>query len=468
MKRTRLLLIDTHGNINNLFKKPAFKNCTITESTSRESEVLLHLETHDLIIITASCISSEILALIKMIRSAKPELHIIGATEEPSSQEVVAAYRAGLSDYFFLPLNEEKLCGILEAVCEKTACKNKLARLSKYWNEIRKGYLIAFGKTAQFIFTRTDGREMSFHNGNGTAHHLGFDRKTTKILQPPTIESSKKKADFVHSVNNVHIATPNNAPNGNLNLEVASLGKLKVKFNKFNIENWPSRKGRGIFAYIATSRQKIYRDILMEKFWPDAYPESARNCLNVALHGLRRTFNQVDSDNECLLYKDECYYLNPDLNFSCDVHIFRRLYQNARSLENEQKTNLALAKYLEAVKIYRGDFMEDDLYEEWPTLERENLREKYFNVLERLSYHYIKMKKFQEAIQMCQQILNRDSCREDVHRKLMLCHYYSGQRDRALIQFQRCQKSMHDDLGVVPSKATIELKEKIRLEQIIN
>ncbi len=249
-------------------------------------------------------------------------------------------------------------------------------------------------------------------------------------------------------------------------LEVVSLGDLYVKFNKQKIESWPSRKGRGIFAYIATSGQRIYRDVLMEKFWPDTGSDSARNCLNVALHGLRKTFNEADKNHECILYRDEYYYLNPDLNYYCDIHIFRKLYNEALALENSRKTELAIQKYKSAVTIYRGDFMQDDLYEEWPTLERENLREKYFNILECLSSYYLESKTFDEAIRLCEQILARDSCREDVHRKLMLCHYYSGQRDKALRQFLRCEKAMHDDLGVPPSKTTLDLKEKIRMEQL--
>ena len=121
-------------------------------------------------------------------------------------------------------------------------------------------------------------------------------------------------------------------------------------------------------------------------------------------------------------------------------------------------------KYRAAVELYRGDFMEEDLYEEWPTLERENLREKYFTILEVLSSQFMKTKNYSEAGRMCEQILSSDSCREDVHRKLMLCHYFSGQRDKALRQFQQCQRSMYEDLGVPPSRATVDLKEKIQAE----
>jgi hypothetical protein len=67
------------------------------------------------------------------------------------------------------------------------------------------------------------------------------------------------------------------------------LGGFRVALNLNPVENWPSNRGRMVLKYLLTHRDRpVPREVLMETFWPNAKPGSARNRLNVALHGLRQ------------------------------------------------------------------------------------------------------------------------------------------------------------------------------------
>lgn len=126
MRPTRIVLIDMSGAGNSLFPTGQLKNCVFTQATSRESEVLLHLLTHDMVIIVDSDFSQDLLALVQLIHATTPRKPIVAITSEPNSQQVVAAYRAGLSDYCFLPLEQNKLCDLLQSFCEKRRFFNKI------------------------------------------------------------------------------------------------------------------------------------------------------------------------------------------------------------------------------------------------------------------------------------------------------------------------------------------------------
>ncbi len=52
MERSRLLLIDPQGNLSALFKKKQLTHCDITISTMRESEIIVHLKSHNLAVFT--------------------------------------------------------------------------------------------------------------------------------------------------------------------------------------------------------------------------------------------------------------------------------------------------------------------------------------------------------------------------------------------------------------------------------
>jgi DNA-binding SARP family transcriptional activator len=233
------------------------------------------------------------------------------------------------------------------------------------------------------------------------------------------------------------------------------------------IEIWSSRKGKAVFAYLAVNhKRRINRDILMDIFWPNSSPESARNSLNVALHSARRLFYAIDPLHEYILFKDECYFINPDIEMWLDMEEFLHFWRTAQSTEREKGITVALSEYELAAALYKGDFMEEFLYESWSAHDRENLKEIYLVILDRISKHYSLNGKPATAINLCETILEKDNCREDIYRRLMRCYYRSGQRDKALKQFRRCAEVLKAELEVEPTHTTIKLYEQIKQDSL--
>jgi len=134
----------------------------------------------------------------------------------------------------------------------------------------------------------------------------------------------------------------------------------------------------------------------------------------------------------------------------------------AQSIEREKGLEMAVNQYELAAALYKGDFMEDALYSNWTDLERENLKEIYLVILNKLSHYYSSNGKPDIAINLCNTILEKDNCREDVHRRLMKIYFRIGQRDKALKQFSRCTEILKSELEVEPMTTTISLYEQIK------
>ena len=113
--------------------------------------------------------------------------------------------------------------------------------------------------------------------------------------------------------------------------------------------------------------------------------------------------------------------------------------------------------------MYSGDFMSDELYEDWSTLERENLKEIFLVALEKISECRLDSGNLEETISLCKAILERDNCREEIYRRLMCCYQKAGRRDKALCVYRQCVRSLKDELDVEPSAATTDLCKKIRV-----
>jgi DNA-binding SARP family transcriptional activator len=162
------------------------------------------------------------------------------------------------------------------------------------------------------------------------------------------------------------------------------------------------------------------------------------------------------------LFKDECYYCNPEIDINIDVEEFRKTWRSAQSLEHAKNLPAATSKFERAARLYKGDFLEDEMYDSWNSLDRENLREIYLVILDRLSKFYIENGQVITANSLCEKIIQKDNCREDIHRRLMRCHYYSGQRFKAIRQFRKCKIILKNELEVAPDKKTVELYEQIK------
>jgi DNA-binding SARP family transcriptional activator len=252
-------------------------------------------------------------------------------------------------------------------------------------------------------------------------------------------------------------------PDTPYDIEALFFGAFQAVIAGRPIRHWTSRKGRSIFAFLLYNDSKpIFREALMEMFWPKVFPESARNCVNVTIHHIRQVLLTAGIKKDVILLSNDCYVINPDLSISTDVKHFLSHWNRSRFLQSDNRPGPAVDELELAASIYKGDFIHDDICDEWVLPQREKLREIYLEVLENLSRIYSLNGKPKTAIEICRSILEKDDCREKVHRRLMLCYHRVGKRDQALRQFQECSRILKRELEVKPSSKTVELYKKIR------
>ncbi|NTU80378.1 MAG: hypothetical protein HGA45_13545 [Chloroflexales bacterium] len=250
-------------------------------------------------------------------------------------------------------------------------------------------------------------------------------------------------------------------------LAVYMLGAFRVILNDRPVESWPSGRGRSVLKYLLTQRARpVPRDVLMDFFWPESSPESARNSLNVAIHGLRQAFRAV-TETAVVIFENGAYRLDPELGIWVDVEEFERHVQAGRQFEESGQIRAATGEYEVAIGLYGADFLIDDPYEDWPVLTRERLRVMYLEALDRLGLIYFAQGQYAACANLCQLMLAADNCREDAHCRLMRCYARLGQSPPALRQYQACVEALRAELDVEPSPATVELYERIRRRESV-
>ena len=200
----------------------------------------------------------------------------------------------------------------------------------------------------------------------------------------------------------------------------------------------------------------------MELFWGDVAPSSARNSLNVAISSIRKDLETLLEGRNTIIYENECYSINPELAILTDVEQFNYFWDKGKVIESTQGLEHALGAYNKALSLYRNDFLQHMLYEEWCEGERDTLKETYLFILNRLSVYYFANKQYDACINIGKKMLQKDNWLEDVHRKLIECYHALGLNDLAIRQYRKCEDTLKKELDVQPSNQTLELLKKIK------
>ena len=160
-------------------------------------------------------------------------------------------------------------------------------------------------------------------------------------------------------------ATAQRAPEA-YTMAIYCLGPFRVYQHHQLIEEWSGLRGQAVLKYLVAHRgTPIAKDVLMDVFWPDADPEAARRNLHQAIYSLRQTLRRRDPDFQHIQFENNQYLLNPALSVWIDVEEFQTDFQSGRRLEAAGQLAAAMVDYGTAEGLYQGDFLEEDLYDDW-------------------------------------------------------------------------------------------------------
>ena len=251
----------------------------------------------------------------------------------------------------------------------------------------------------------------------------------------------------------------------NFDLTVNMLGPIEVYRNQSERspdDAWRLSKSLHILCHIASRRNhRATKDSLVELFWPDADADTIAKNFHPMISHARKALNlgQVIK-KDFILYREGAYLLNPQYRYQIDTEAFELLIAEARRKRQSGDAEGAAQMTVEAVGLYRGDFLEE-LYSDWVEDLRSYYRDLYLEALKDLAGFYGGRGDHEQVIRFGQRILQRDPYREDVHCQVMEAYVGMGNRAAAIEQFDRLRKLLRSELGVTPLPATVAKYESL-------
>jgi WD40 repeat protein/DNA-binding SARP family transcriptional activator len=236
------------------------------------------------------------------------------------------------------------------------------------------------------------------------------------------------------------------------------LGTFQVRVGEQAIDDqaWRRRTARQLFKVLLTRPdRRMTRQEVIELFWPESDTGSAATNLRSTVHAIRRAFESAHAP-EVVRGDHTSLWLDTDDVLWMDAVAFERKVTEAwRSPD-------PLPLLEDASKLYAGDYLPDDVFEDWAAGRRETLKRTWTELQYGLAQILETLPDPNAAIQPLERLLRADPCDERAAQELMNLLARHGQRSAAMRVFQRLSQSLRDELGVEPSPDTTELHHQIR------
>lgn len=159
---------------------------------------------------------------------------------------------------------------------------------------------------------------------------------------------------------------------------------LSIGSRRLDSSDWKSSKALMLLKYLAANQRQGYipKDFLIELLWPEQDPVKTGSRFNMAMSALRKTLEPGIAPKAACIYidrKKDTYRLNTDL---CRVDLDLFWDYISKAGKAPAGSLKALDFYIKACQIYKGPFLEEDLYEQWCVEKRHIVLQQYIDALQ--------------------------------------------------------------------------------------
>lgn len=252
-------------------------------------------------------------------------------------------------------------------------------------------------------------------------------------------------------------------------LRISLLGSFEVIRNGDALEarDWGRRKTELLLKYFAAHRGRaITQDQLLEAIYPEQpNDKSVRNLLG-RISELRRVLEpgltQGNHSRFILRVGKGTYMLPDDAPCAIDIEDFRGHVSAGMEFARVGTWRDAIRELERGATLYRGDFLGEELYEEWTIPLRENLRERLRDALLTLGSALRKEHAFAKAVEHYDRAIELDPLDEAAYRGKMLAVYEAGDPARAEDVYATCIRRLEEGgLDPEPEPETEQLHKAV-------
>lgn len=254
-------------------------------------------------------------------------------------------------------------------------------------------------------------------------------------------------------------------------LAISLLGRFEAKLNGEPLISFISDKARALLAYLVVEAGRPHRRAyLAGLFWADQPEKKALQSLRMALSNLRKVLGDQENAIPYLFATRESLQFNPESDFALDVKDFLRRLEKALAPQSgglyPDRFHPGLLRG--ALELYQGHFLDQFFlkdsspFEEWASLERENLSRQMFVAVDLLAKYHERRGEISLARKYASRLVALVPWDEYGHRELIRYLGMEGHWSAAGAQYRSLQRILQEELNLSPGPGTEKFMDQIR------
>jgi DNA-binding SARP family transcriptional activator len=234
-------------------------------------------------------------------------------------------------------------------------------------------------------------------------------------------------------------------------VRVSALGSLSVTVGGRSRDgDWLQQRPGQVFRYLLASRASAQRsEAIASALWPDRGPSAVAN-VRYCIFKLREQLADSGDPAGSLVVRDAAGYRIDLRRVELDVDRFQEKTNAGIAAQRRGESSVAEPMLVEAMALYRGDFLGDDPYADWAFSEREYLRSMAGKDLAALAQIGLSGGRLVSAAEHLQRLAQLEPFDSHVHQMLIEVCLRRGRRTEALRHYHALRARLHRAFGEQP------------------
>ena len=238
------------------------------------------------------------------------------------------------------------------------------------------------------------------------------------------------------------------------NLQIRMLGEFSVHLGQQEINDSDNRSKKVwlLLAYMIYCRERtVSQNELVGLLWGEEESSSnPLNALKTMFHRVRSMLNQLDGSagHSLIIRRDGSYAWNTAIPFVFDTDDFESLCKAGDAAPEEERLDL----YLQALALYRGDFLQKLSTEPWVVPIAAYFHNLYVRtVLAALPLLESRGRK-DEAVDLCRKAVRQEPYNETLYQHLMRDLLDLGDQRGAITVYEEMSELLFSNFGIMPNE----------------
>lgn len=236
-------------------------------------------------------------------------------------------------------------------------------------------------------------------------------------------------------------------------LHVTMLGECSLRIGENQITDSDNRAKKVwlLLAYLICRRNRVIpAKELIDLLWGDESSSNPENTLKITLHRARALLDRLRPSigRRLIVYRDGGYVWSDALPLTLDIDRFDLLCQTPPDAEN------ALESYLEALKLYRGEFLAKLSSEVWVIPIATHFHNLYIQTVLRTAPLLMEKQEYRQAGDICRTAIALEPYHEALYQQLMQALSAAGNQAGVAAVYEDLSQKLFTSFGIKPGDET--------------